>query len=121
DEEDLVGGVELIASDRALDDRDAELGEDRERRVSGDAAEDRAPEGGRRHLAVADDEDVLARGLADVALRVEHDGFVVAGREDLALREDRVDVVADDLALRHEAVDARALEGADLGADALLQ
>jgi len=44
--------------------------------------------------------------------------LVVADHLDLALGEDRVDVVAVDLALRHQGVDACALKRAHLGANA---
>src|SRR5574337_629240 len=43
------------------------------------------------------------------------------GVDRAALGEDRRDVLAADLALGHEAVDARAAEGRDLDLDALLQ
>ena len=51
---------------------------------------------------------------------VEHDGLVVACEHDLALGHDGVHVVPNDLALVEEGVGVDALEGGDLGGDALL-
>ena len=53
-----------------------------------------AVSGGVRMRAVAHEEDVLARALADVALVVEEDRLLVAGLVRLDLREDRVQVLA---------------------------
>jgi hypothetical protein len=44
-------------------------------------------------LALVDDEDVVGRGLGDVALLVEHDRLEGAGLLGLDLREDVVQVV----------------------------
>ena len=43
--------------------------------------------------AVADDEDVVARALGDVALLVQHDGFAHARLDALDLGQDVVQVV----------------------------
>ena len=47
-------------------------------------------------LAAGDEEDVFAGAFADVAVVVEHDGFVVASEGGLGLGEDAVDVDAGD-------------------------
>ena len=71
-------------------------------------------------LALADDEDVLARALADVARLVEQDRLVVAGLRRLLLGEDRVQVLARGLGVRDQAVGRDPAPGGDLGADAVL-
>ena len=74
----------------------------------------------RDELAVADDEDVLPRALADVADLVEEDRLVVAGVVRLGLGEDRVEVLARGLRVRDQALRRDAPPGRDLGADAVL-
>ena len=78
---------------------------------------------GRRRAndAVLDDEDVLARALGDVALRVEHQRLVEAALDRHALREHRRHVLAADLALVHHRVAVRAREPGDHALDALLE
>ena len=67
--------------------------------------EERVP---RRHqLALADDEDVLARALADEPVLVEQDRLVEAGLRRLGLRQDRVQVLAGGLRVRDQARRAR--------------
>ena len=94
-EEDLVGQVELGARDVALDDRDSR-GRSAiwitDLRLIPSRIEAVCP--GVDDLAVADDEDVLARALADEAALVEQDRLVVAGVGRLGLGEDRVQVLA---------------------------
>ena len=75
--------------------------------------------GGVKIDAVAHDEDVLARALADVAVVVEQDRLLVAGLVGLDLRQDRVEVLAAGLGVRDQRVGADAPPGGDLGADAV--
>ena len=117
---DLVGEVELGAREVALDDGEAEVAGDRDRRLAVDPVEDRR--GLRRRVddALADDEEVLARSLAHVAVRVEQDRLLVAGLVRLDLRQHRVEVLAAGLGVRDQPVGPDPPPRGDLGADAVL-
>ena len=78
-QEDLLGEVELRARDVALDDRVAEVAGDLDHRFAVDPVKDRRGVTGRDELALAEEEDVLARSLADEAALVEQDRLVEAG------------------------------------------
>ena len=65
-QEDFVGDVEVVAGERGLDDFEAPVAGDLDDRMARDAVED-AVEWRRSDLAVADDEDVLARAFGDEA------------------------------------------------------
>jgi hypothetical protein len=71
-------------------------------------------------LAVADQEDVLARALADEAALVEQDRLLVAGVGRLGLGEDRVEVLPGGLGVRDQPAGADPAPARDLGADAVL-
>ena len=103
-EEELVGERELGAGDVALDDLVAEVAGDLDDRAAVDAVEDARRRRRRDDLTVLDDEDVLPRALADVAVVVEQDRLLVAGVMSRELREDRVEVLAARLRLRDQRV-----------------
>src|SRR5581483_2572509 len=86
----LVAHVEVAAQDVADLDVVAEVARDRHHRILGDALERARGHRRRDELAAADDEDVLARALADVALGRQQDGLVVPGLEGLDLGHRRV-------------------------------
>ena len=118
--EDLVGQVQLGARDVALDDLEAEVARDLDRpsaRLMPSRID--AVCGGVKIVAVADDEDVLARALADEAVVVEQDRLLVAGLVRLDLRQDAVEVLAAGLGVRDQRVGADAPPGGDLRADAV--
>src|SRR4051794_17986209 len=73
--EHLVVEVELAAGDLALDDLEAAVARDLDRRDTVDAAEDRRRERRRGDNPVLDEEQVLAGALADVAGLVEQDAL----------------------------------------------
>ena len=118
--EDLVGEVELAAGDVALDDLVAEVLGDLDRRQAVDAAEDRGLVARGGDDAVADHEQVLARALADVAVRVEQDALLVAGLLGLDLGEHGVEVLAGRLGGRDLRVVRDLPPRGDLRADAVL-
>src|SRR6185436_1746737 len=97
------------------------LAQELDRRVTRDALEDRSGRRRRANNTVFEDEDVLARAFSDEALRVEHERLVEAALDRHALRENRRDVLAADLALVHHRVAVRAGEAGDHALDALLQ
>ena len=103
-QEDLVREVELRAADVALDDLEIEVAGDLHHRLAVDPVENRRRVRRRQDLAVADDEDVLARALADEAALVEQDRLVVARVVGLGLGEDRVQVLPRRLRVRDQPV-----------------
>ena len=111
--EDLVGAVELAARDVALDDLVALVAQDLDRGRAVDALEDVVGEARRGDLAVLDQEQVLARALADVAARVEQDRLLVAGLVGLDLGQDRVQVLAAGLGRRDQRVGRRSAASED--------
>src|SRR3954454_21937221 len=78
-EERLFAHVQIAAQDVADLDLVAEVARDRDHRVLGDALEGAGRDRRRDELPAAHDEDVLARALADVALRRQQNGLVVPG------------------------------------------
>src|SRR5438270_185756 len=116
-EEGLFGGVEIGPEEVAHLDLVAEVAGDGHDRVLGDAFERAGGQRGRDDPAVADDEQVLAGALADVALGREEDGLVVAGLEGLYLGHRRVDVHAGPLGRGRHGVGVVALPRADLHPD----
>jgi hypothetical protein len=92
-EEDLVSQRDLGARDVALHHVVAEVPRDLHAGPSIDPVED--PRGLRRRVdgPAPDDEDVLARALADVTLVVEQERLLVAGLQRLDLRQHGVEVL----------------------------
>src|SRR5438552_6176523 len=77
-EEDLIGDVEHLARNRALDERNPQILRQVDDRRAGDAGEDR---GGQRwgvEDPLLDEEEVLAAPLADEAVGVQGDALRVA-------------------------------------------
>ena len=96
----LVGEVELVARDaapRATSRPSSRASVRTVSRVMPSRID--AESGGVRSMPLLHDEEVLARALAHVAVRVEEDGLVVAAELRLALGEHAVRVLAHDLAL----------------------
>src|SRR5437588_5354197 len=91
-EKGLLAGIEVAAQDVAHDHLVPEITGDRHHRVLSDAFESTGRNGRRDDAPPTDDEDVLARALADEALGRQQDGLVVAGLEGLDLGHRRVDV-----------------------------
>ena len=120
-DEDLVGQVELGAGDVALDDLVAEVARDLDRptrRLMPPRIE--AVGGGVAITPSLDDEDVLARALADVAVRRRAGSPPRSRPCGLDLREHRVQVLARGLGQRDQRVGRDAPPRGDLGADAVL-
>src|SRR5271166_1268862 len=92
-EENLVSDVERFARDLLLDDFDAEIEGDLHHRIARDAGKNGVAERRRLQHAVADDEYVFARPLADVAVYVERDAFGVAVDNGFHFNELRVHVI----------------------------
>src|SRR6266567_4967902 len=120
-EERLVGDVELVARDAALDYRNPEFRRKRDDRASRDAIERAAGEIWRVQLAVAYQEYVLAGALADEALRVEQHRFLVAVVRRLLIGKDRHRVVAHGLGVAHGDVRMMVGERRRLDANSLLE
>ena len=118
-QEHLVGQVQLAAVDVAVHHAVPEVLGDRaitERAV--DPVEDARGRRGGGDLAVADDEDVLARALAHVADVVEQDRLLVPGLLALDLGQDAVEVLPGRLRVRDQGVAADAPPRGDLRANA---
>ena len=100
-EEAFVGGEEVVASHHLLFAGEAELAEDFDDGLAGDAVETASGDGRGVDFAVFGDEDVVAGAFGDVALFVEHDALFATGLDGLDFGHDVVEVV----------------EGFDLGAE----
>ena len=100
-EEAFVGGEEVVASHHLLFAGEAELAEDFDDGLAGDAVETASGDGRGVDFAVFGDEDVVAGAFGDVALFVEHDALFATGLDGLNFGHDVVEVV----------------EGFDLGAE----
>jgi hypothetical protein len=112
--EDLVREVQLAAGDVALDDRVPEVAGDLDRRQAVDAAEDVRRVARRGDHAVLDEEEVLARALADHSALVEEDALLVAGLVGLDLGQHGVEVLPRGLRGRDERVRGDAPPRGDL-------
>ncbi len=77
-EEGLVADVEEFAGECLLDDGDAHVAGQREDGVAGDAVEDGVGERRGVESAAADDEEVFAGALGEIAVDIECDAFNVA-------------------------------------------
>src|SRR3954468_21953229 len=118
-EEDLVGDVEHLARHLLLLDLETEIAGDGDDRVAGDAVQEGAVYVGRIDHAVLHDEDVLARALADHAVRRETDAFVVAVAQRFHLDELAAEIIAGDLGHRWNGVRLHARPAGDAGVGAL--
>ena len=119
-EERFVGIIDFIAGEQLFFHGVAEIAGDLDDGVAGDAVEDGGQRRGLDH-AVADDEEVFAGRFADVAVGVEHQGFVITVLFDFHLGEHGVHIVAGGLGLAHQGVDVHTGEGAGLDADTLFE
>src|SRR5581483_5902012 len=84
---DLVGQVKHFAGDHLLDDRDIQVARDLDNGIARDSRQNRVAQGGGHEHALADDKQVLARALADVAVGVKRNAFGVAVEDGLHLDE----------------------------------
>src|SRR5579872_7254753 len=112
----LIRGVQVAAQDVGRLDLEVEVARDGHHRVLGDPLERAGRHWRGEELAVLDDEDVLARAFADVALGREQDGLVVACLQRFDLGHRRVDVHTRSLRGRRHRVGVMTLPGADLAA-----
>ena len=117
DEEQLVRDVEQLARNGLLDDREAEVASDRHDRVARDSRQDRRRDRRCVQRVVAHDEEVLAAALAQRALRIERDRFVVAVGDALHLDQLRVGVVRRGLGEGREGVRRHPRPRADADVD----
>src|SRR5439155_11755579 len=97
----------------------AEVLRDLDDRAARDPVEDRVVLARGRDLAVADDVDVLAGALADMAVDVEQDRLLVSGLERLDLSEHAVEVLARGLGMRDQRVGTDAPPRGHLRADSV--
>ena len=77
-----------------------------------------APRARRVDHVVAHYKNVFARALGDIALRIEHDGFIEAGALRFGLGQNRAHVISRDLGFGHHDVGVQARERSNVGADA---
>src|SRR5581483_6753067 len=91
--EDLVGQVKHFAGDHLLNDRDIQVARDLDNGIARDSRQNRVAQGSGHERALAEDEQVLARALADVAVGVKRNAFGIAVENGLHLDELRVHVV----------------------------
>ena len=110
-EEAFVGGEEVVAGHHFLFAGEAELGEQLDDGLAGDAVETTGGDGRGVDFAVFGDEDVIASAFGDVALFVEHDTLFATGLDGLDLGHDVVKVV-EGLHLRAEGSRGGATGGA---------
>ena len=112
-EEGFVADVDELAGQGLFDDGDAELFGEGEDGAAGDAVEDGVGEGRGVEDAAADEEEVLAGALGEVAVDVEGDAFGVA--VDLGFHADElgVHVVGAGLGERGHGVGGEARPGGD--------
>src|SRR5258708_23346150 len=92
-EENFVGDVQRLTRNLLLHDLDAEVARDLQHRVPCDAWEHGVAEWSSMQDAIADDEQILARAFADVAVHIERDAFGVAIDDGFHLDELRVPVI----------------------------
>src|SRR3569623_2451006 len=119
-EEGLVGDVHLVAGDAFFAHLDAEVFGQFDHCGAGDAVERRREFGCVDH-AVANDEDVFAAALGDIALGVEQHGFIAAAGERFVERQHRVQVIGVRLGLAHHDVHVMTGERAGAHLDAASQ
>src|SRR5208282_3062202 len=91
--ENFVRNIKRLTRNLLLYDLDAEVARDLQHRVARDARKHGVAERSRVQHAVADDEQILARAFADVAVHIERDAFGVAVDDGFHLDELRVHVV----------------------------
>ena len=113
--------VEHLARQHLFAHREAEIARERDHRVARDARQNRGGQRRRVEDVVADEEQVLAAALAQVAVRVERDPLAVALGDRFHLDQLRVRVVRRGLRQRRERVRRRARPGADAHVDAVLE
>src|ERR1700733_13651575 len=103
-EEGFIADVEHLTGQRLLDDLDAELPGQREDGAAGDAVEDGVGQGSGVEDAAADEEEIFAGSLREVAVDVERDTFGVT--VDLGLHADelRIHIVGASLGERGHGV-----------------
>jgi hypothetical protein len=119
-QEDLVCQEELTPFDRTLFDRQAQfLAQKGDERPARDAFQDALIERRRDRDPAPDEEDVLARALADAPVAVEQDGLVEPGQLGVALGKGAVDVAARDLPARRNHVVVGPAPGRDRAMRAL--
>src|SRR5581483_8824282 len=110
---DLVGQVKHFAGDHLLDDRDIQVARDLDNGIARDSRQNRVAQGGGHEHALADDKQVLARALADVAVGVKRNAFGVAVEDGLHLDELRVHVVCGALGHGGQGVGGNTRPGGD--------
>ena len=116
----FISDVELIAGELLFFHGVAEVSGKLHDGIAREAAQNGRPGRGFDH-AVAHDKDVLARGFGNIAVGVEHHGFVIAVFLGFHLGKDGVDVVAGGLGLGHAGIHMAAGKAAGLDADALFK
>ena len=116
----FISDVEFIAGELLFFHGVAEVSGKLHDGIARKAAQNGRPGRGFDH-AVAHDKDVLARGFGNIAVGVEHHGFVIAVFLGFHLGKDGVDVVAGGLGLGHAGIHMAAGKAAGLDADALRQ
>ena len=92
-EESFVGDVEHLARNHLLDNRDAKVARDLQRRIAGDAGQHGVPQRRRDQLLAMHDEHVLARAFTDKAIHVERNALGKAVDDGFHLDELRVHVI----------------------------
>src|SRR5262249_36106647 len=112
----FIGDIDLVAGDRLLNYRVAEIAGQSNQTVSGDTFEDRTSRDG-VDLAVSHDKQILSSTFGDVTGRVEHDGFIKAEADGFGFCQHGADVIAGDLGLGHHDVGMKTSEGCDISAN----
>jgi hypothetical protein len=119
-EEGLVANVEELAGEGLLDDGDAHVAGEDEDGIAGDAVQDGVGERRSVEGAAADDEEVFAGALGEVAVDVEGDAFVVAVGGGFHADELGVHVVGAGLGERGHGVGGEAVPAGDADVGALV-
>ena len=121
DEEELVRDVEHLAGHGLLDHNIAQLLGQGDNRVPRDPGQDGGSKRRGKNLAVADDENVFAAALADVARHVERNALGVAVGRGFHLDQLGVHVVCGGLGHAGQGVGGHPVPGGDANVDAPFQ
>src|ERR1039458_7107947 len=107
--EHLVGDVEHLARHDGFNHRDIEILGQTQNAIARDAGQHRGAQRRRVEAAVADEEDILAGSLADIAGFVERDAFRAAVGEGFHFDELRIHIIGAGLGQRGQGIGSDAL------------
>src|SRR3984893_7628878 len=113
----FVSNIEIFAENRRLDESVPQVPRQSDQTVTRNSLQNGSAGRSVNHI-VAYQKNVLAGALGDVALRIEHDGFIEARALGFGFGQNRAHVVSGDFGLGHHDVRVQAGERRNVGANA---